>query len=79
MATHLLEVAWFSLPEDSPLLGRTIEETGIRSRTGASVVGVLHDQEVYPNPDINFRFTKGDFVAVMGNGHQIDEFKNFIK
>jgi CPA2 family monovalent cation:H+ antiporter-2 len=77
MATHLLEVVWFSLPPDSPLTGRTIQETGIRGRTGASVVGVLHGKEVYPNPDIHFRFSSGDFVAVMGNRDQIEAFNIF--
>jgi CPA2 family monovalent cation:H+ antiporter-2 len=77
MAAHLLEVVWFALPDDSPLVSRTIQETGIRTQTGASVVGVLHGKQIYPNPDISFRFTKGDFVAVMGNRHQIESFKNF--
>ncbi|MBF0101153.1 MAG: cation:proton antiporter [Desulfobacterales bacterium] len=78
MASHLLELTWVNIPEGSPVLGQTIQELGIRSKTGVSILSVIHNKKVYPNPDINYCFTQGDFVAVMGDTHQIKNFKQLI-
>jgi len=72
MADHLLELVWIRLPDDSPFIGKTIRELDIRSRTGVSVVGIMRDKEVFPNPDIEYGFAAGDSIAVMGNPQQLD-------
>lgn len=69
-AKNLLEISWSTLPPTSPLVGRTIKETAIRTRTGASVVGVIHQGRFNPNPHIDFTFTEGDLVAVIGAPEQ---------
>lgn len=74
-ATHLLELSWVTLSENSPLIGRSIYELNIRSRTGVSVVGVIRDGAIVPNPDISYRFAVGDFVGVMGTMQQRDAFQ----
>ncbi|MDM8524245.1 hypothetical protein QUF80_12815 [Desulfococcaceae bacterium HSG8] len=43
-----------------------------------TIVGVIHNKQVYPNPDINYRFAEGDFVAVMGDKFQIKCFKELV-
>ncbi len=68
-AGSLLELTWVKLPPDSFLSGRTIGEACIRSRTGASVVGVLRGGTFFPNPDAEYCFADGDMAAVIG-GHQ---------
>jgi len=78
-ATHLLELNWFQLPEKSPLIGHTIQELKIRTRTGASVVGVIHKEKVLANPDINYRFRQGDLVGVMGNSEQLESFRKLAQ
>jgi len=74
-AVHLLELTWLTLSTDSPLIRRTIQELKIRSQTGVSVVGVMRDGELYPNPDADYQFTVGDLVAVMGNSEQLATFQ----
>lgn len=74
-ATGLLEVNWVELPAESALVGQMIEAVGIRTRTGASVVGVLHNGELLPNPARTYRFAAGDLVAVMGSGEQLVDFQ----
>ena len=74
-AARLLELTWLTLPADSPLIARTIQEHQIRNRTGVSVVGVIRDGELYPNPDANYQFAVGDLVAVMGNMQQLAAFQ----
>ena len=77
-AVRLLELTWLTLPPDSPLVGRTIQELKIRSQTGVSVVGVMRDGELYPNPEADYQFTIGDLVAVMGNSEQLAAFQAMV-
>jgi len=74
-AGDLLELTWVKLATDSPLNGSNIREAGIRSRTGASVVGVLRDGTFFPNPDADYRFAAGDLAAVIGGHHEREAFK----
>ena len=76
--SHLLELSWVKLTFDSPFIDRTIQELKIRSRTGVSVVGVMRDGELYPNPDADYQFAIGDLVAVMGNSEQMATFQTLI-
>jgi CPA2 family monovalent cation:H+ antiporter-2 len=76
--SHLLELSWIRLTTNSPLIGRTIQELKIRSQTGVSVVGVMRNGELYPNPDADYQFTIGDLVAVMGNSEQLVVFQTLI-
>jgi len=75
---RLLDVTWLSLPADSSLVGCTLSECHIRSRTGASVVGVMRNGEFVPNPPVDYRFTAGDWVAVMGNSEQLEAFEKLV-
>jgi monovalent cation:H+ antiporter-2, CPA2 family len=74
-ASRLLELTWVQAPQDGPLPGRTIGRLQIRRRTGVSVVGVMRDGRVYPNPDADFRFAGGDYVAIMGSEEQLAAFR----
>ncbi len=76
-AGTLLELNWFALEPDSFLIGRTIGELEIRTRTGVSVVGVMRDRDLHPNPGPDFRFGSGDFLAVIGKPEQFDAFERF--
>ncbi|MEW6289254.1 MAG: cation:proton antiporter [Thermodesulfobacteriota bacterium] len=74
-AKDLLEISWLTIPADSPLLGRTIKDTAIRTRTGASLVAVIQQGKFSPNPTIDYCFTQDDMVAVIGNAQQREAFK----
>lgn len=56
------------LPVDasSPYVGRTLGDTQARSRTGASVVAVVRENELLPSPTPDFEFAAGDKVVVVG-------------
>jgi CPA2 family monovalent cation:H+ antiporter-2 len=74
-AKDLLEISWVTIPANSPLHGRTIKDTAIRTKTGASLVAVLHEGSFSPNPTIDYCFSQGDLVAVIGNAEQRESFK----
>ncbi|MBF0121047.1 MAG: cation:proton antiporter [Desulfobacterales bacterium] len=79
MAAQLLELTWFTTPSNSPILGLTIKDLKIRTKTGVSVVGIIRDKELYPNPDINYYFAAGDLIAIIGSQQQLDSFQKFIQ
>ncbi|MBU0908400.1 MAG: cation:proton antiporter [Proteobacteria bacterium] len=78
-AKDLLEISWLTIPTDSPLLGRTIKDAAIRTRTGASLVAVIHEGQFSPNPTIDYRFTQDDLVAVIGNCQQRQAFRGLAE
>ncbi|HID80016.1 MAG TPA: potassium transporter TrkA [Aquifex aeolicus] len=75
MLLKQLVMEWVELPEQSPLIGQTLAEADIRKKTGAIVLGVVREGEIFPAPDPkNFRFKAGDIAIVVGNREQIDKF-----
>jgi len=54
------------LGEDSPYVGRTMGDAGIRSKTGASIVAVVRGDDVTPSPTPEFTFHADDRVIVVG-------------
>jgi CPA2 family monovalent cation:H+ antiporter-2 len=74
-AKDLLEVYWVTMTEGCKLIGVTIGQSNIRSRTGASVVGVITQGGFKPNPKADYRFMEGDLVAILGNHEERDSFK----
>lgn len=70
-ATDGIEIAWLRLPDDSPLVGTTLLEANVRSRTGASVVALLRDRQVTANPKSSTVFRAGDLVGLIGEMEQV--------
>jgi TrkA domain protein len=52
--------------DGSPYVGRTLGDTAVRSRTGASIVAVVRDRQVYASPRPDFQFVAADVVVVVG-------------
>jgi CPA2 family monovalent cation:H+ antiporter-2 len=71
-AMRLLDFKWIPIAERSPLAGRTIGEVGIRSRTGASIVGLSAGEQFLANPGPDRALAAGSLIAVVGGRDQID-------
>jgi TrkA domain protein len=54
------------IPGDSPYVGKTLGDAGIRSRTGASIVAVFRDDHVVASPTPTFVFEVDDRVVIVG-------------
>jgi TrkA domain protein len=50
----------------SPYAGRTLGDTAMRTRSGASVVAVVRAGAVHASPRPDFRFEAGDLVIAVG-------------
>ena len=70
----LIALHWTQIQPDSPLAGRSIEASGIRARTGMSIVGVIHDGQVDANPHPDTVLHVGDLIAAIGNEEQTAAF-----
>ncbi|SFF76167.1 TrkA domain protein [Halopelagius inordinatus] len=57
---------WVHVDEDSPLAGTTLAESDLRRETGASVIAVERDDEVFASPGGDTRIEAGDTLVVIG-------------
>ncbi|MBU1168909.1 MAG: cation:proton antiporter [Proteobacteria bacterium] len=71
----MLEMSWVRLGEGSQLVHQSIQDAAIRSKTGATVVGVLRDGDMKTNPKADFVFDQDDLIAVVGNSMEREAFK----
>jgi len=65
-AEQQFDLLWVQVESGSPLIDKSIGEAEIRKVTGSSVVGVIRDGKLEPNPVIGFRFRVNDLVAIIG-------------
>jgi TrkA domain protein len=61
-----LAIDWLPIVAGSPYAGGTIADTQARTRTGVSIVAVLHNTTATPAPRPDFRFQAGDTLVVVG-------------
>jgi monovalent cation:H+ antiporter-2, CPA2 family len=73
-AEQQFDLQWVRLPRESPIANRSIGDSEIRKRTGASVVGVVRGEQLKPNPDADFVFLPDDFVAIIGSEENREAF-----
>ena len=73
-ARRLLEFTWVALPDGTPLAGCTLDETQIRSQTGATVVAIMRCNRLIINPDSTEQLQAGDVLAVLGNRSELERF-----
>ena len=73
-AEHQFDLQWILIKPGSELVGITIGEAEIRTKTDSSVVGVIRDDILEPNPDANFRFQENDRAAIIGTDNSRETF-----
>lgn len=79
-ATGEMNSKWYSLPEDSPLLGMTIEETDIRLLTGASLVAIRRAGGLELDyPDSTTTLEQGDRLLIVGEPNEVAAFDELAK
>ncbi|MBV5318130.1 MAG: cation:proton antiporter [Desulfobulbaceae bacterium] len=66
-AEQQFDLQWVKIGAGCRLIGQRIGEAEIRKKTGASVVGVLRDDQLEPNPGPQFSFQEKDLVAIIGS------------
>lgn len=74
-----LVMEWIKLTPASPFVDKQIAESRIRTRTGASVIAVMHGDEIIVSPDIDTVLKAGDTVMAAGKREQIRRFDAMTK
>jgi CPA2 family monovalent cation:H+ antiporter-2 len=74
-ADQHFDLEWVTLEPGCQLVGTSIAEGHIRSTTGASVVGVIRQQQLTPNPGPGFRLQENDLVAIIGSDDAREAFR----
>ena len=72
------DVHRFVLTATSPAVGGTVVSLNIRAKTGASIVAVIRDGQVFRNvgPDVEFKI--GDELVALGDAHQTGALKDLL-
>lgn len=70
-AANSIEINWFRLTEGIPLVGQSLADANLRSKTGASVVALLRNGNLVANPKSMTVFEPGDRIAVIGDKEEI--------
>lgn len=79
MVLEQLAVEWVRVADTSALAGRTLRDTAIRERTGASVIAILRDGRALPNPQPSERIGAGDTLMVIGDREQVERFSGLLR
>lgn len=77
-ASHLLDIEWFFLEKNSSIANKTLADASIRSETGVSVVGILHNEEFIPNPLPNLVLREKDYIAIIGTAQAKEKFHKWV-
>ena len=73
-AEQQFDLQWIRLVKESPIAHRSIGESEIRKRTGVSVVGIVREKQLSPNPDADFVLLPDDLIAVIGSKRNREAF-----
>ncbi|HET6278436.1 MAG TPA: cation:proton antiporter [Candidatus Polarisedimenticolia bacterium] len=66
-----LRVEFLAISSDSPLVGRSLRDAGIRESTGALVMAVVRDGQINHSPGADFTLQTGDTILVSGAIEQV--------
>src|SRR5688572_2682496 len=77
-AAHSIEIKWFQLQPENPLIGQTLANASLRSRTGASVVAILRDGQLMANPKSMTVFQPDDRIGLIGDKEEIDAVEKLL-
>lgn len=77
-AMRSVEIAWHPVSSASPVLGKTLAEANLRTKVGASVIAMIRNEKVVPNPKSDTPFLEGDLVAFIGSAHELSEVERYL-
>ncbi len=79
VAQKQFDLHWVTLAASSPLCNKSIGEAGIREHTGASIVGIIRNKELFANPGSQAMLRAGDKIAVIGDNSGLESFYQLLK
>ena len=77
-ASGNVEVTWFTLEANSPLLDKTLHDVNLRTLTGASVVAIMRNRQLIANPKSSTVFQAEDRLGFIGDKEQIEAVQQLL-
>jgi TrkA domain protein len=74
-----LAIDWITVPAGSRLVGTTIGEGELRTRTGVSIVAVVRGNVTTPAPDADYRFEAGDVAVTVGTPEGLAQLRDLLR
>ncbi len=78
MRTDLITPVEVALPEDSHVIGQSIGALQIWHNTGATIIGIVQNNNVIISPGPYYEFALNDNVLIVGDENVIERFNIFI-
>jgi TrkA domain protein len=73
-----LAIEWIDVGATSPLIGHTIADGQLRTRTGASVVAVIRGDTTVPAPEPDLVFQPHDVVVAVGTDEGLATLRSIL-
>lgn len=73
-----LSAGQVQVPRGSPYAGKALGETRTRTRTGASIVAIVRDEDVVASPTPTTTIEPGDVLVVIGTAEGIANVESII-
>jgi TrkA domain protein len=74
-----VRIEWIKVSPDSELAHKKIIDARIRTRTGATIIGIQRGDEVIGSPDINEMILPGDTLMIIGEREQTKKVDRLCK
>ncbi|MFW6321818.1 MAG: cation:proton antiporter regulatory subunit, partial [Halohasta sp.] len=71
-------IEWYTIDEDLPLAGATLEESNIREKTGVTVIAVERGPEAFPSPGPEFELEADDTIVTIGRSDEQAELERLL-
>jgi TrkA domain protein len=78
MALGELQIEWIRVPDDSPAIGKTLADCGLRAKTGVTVIAILREPESISGAQPGDVVQQGDTLVAVGKAGQFAEFRRLL-
>lgn len=72
-------IEWIEIPEASPLIDKTLQESEIREVTGTSIIAIQRGDETISNPDPAIQMQDGDILVAVGTREELEELSKLVQ
>ncbi|MBC8375692.1 MAG: cation:proton antiporter [FCB group bacterium] len=73
-----LEMGWVQVPDGSPANGKSLGELNIRQATGASIVAIMRNDDLIPNPGGDHTLMNGDLIGILSSPKACSAFELLV-
>ena len=78
MRSDLITPVEINLPETSHFIGKSIGELEVWHNTGATIIGVIQNNNIIISPGPYFGFAKNDRILIVGDENVVQRFNAFV-